>query len=176
MVIGMSLWLLCVIMIIVGGFTIIYKAIKNNINTNYRYSINLYKEGFDKTNFPLIKLRIRNKYRYFLIDTGANINLISKTAYKSIVGKGQVKLVDNNVVSGMGTTETTNAVPVIEDTISVGRDRFVEHFTISDDWDFARKQISDVAGVDIVGILGSKFFKKAKWVLDFEELVIWVKK
>lgn len=80
-----------------------------------------------KTSFPLIKLRIRNKYRYFLIDTGANINLISKTAYKSIVGKGQVKLVDNNVVSGMGTTEITNAVPVVEDTISIGRDRFVEH-------------------------------------------------
>lgn len=176
MVIGMSLWLLCVIIIIVGGFIFIYKTIKNNINTNYRYSINLYKEGFNKTNFPLIKLRIRNKYRYFLIDTGANINLISKTAYKSIVGKGQVKLVDNNVVSGMGTTETTDAVPVVEDAISVGRDRFIEHFTISDDWDFARKQISDAAEVDIVGILGSKFFKRAKWVLDFEELVIWVKK
>lgn len=176
MAIGISLWLLFVIMIIVGGFIFIYRTIKNNINTNYRYSINLYKEGFDKTSFPLIKLRIRNKYRYFLIDTGANINLISKTAYKSIVGKGQVKLVDSNVVSGMGTTETTDAVPVIEDTISVGRDKFVEHFTISDDWDFARKQISDVAEVDIVGILGSKFFKRAKWVLDFEELVIWVKK
>jgi hypothetical protein len=76
----------------------------------------------------------------------------------------------------MGTTEITDAVPVVEDTISIGRDRFVEYFTISDDWDFARKQISDVAGVDIVGILGSPFFKKAKWVLDFEELVIWVKK
>lgn len=176
MIIGIIIWLALISLLVGVAFYYIVKAIKKSINRDYKYSINIYKRGFEKGDLPLIKLKIRNKYKYFLIDTGANINMIAHDSYKDIVGKGEVHMVDSVTVSGVNSTDKSAPIPVVEEVISTGKSKFTEKFSINKEWEFTRKTISANAGVDIVGILGSPFFKSAKWVLDLDELVVWVRR
>lgn len=174
--IGLIVWSIIVLGIIGAGFWGIYSSIKNSLKNDYKYCINLHKVGFEKTNYPIIKMKIRNKYKYFLLDSGANINALSKDVLTSIMKKeDSLKIVGNGQVLGIGATEDV-AIPVIEETISVGRDKFIEEFRVIDNWEATRKAMSKAAGVEIVGLLGAEFFQRAKWVLDFESLVVWVKK
>ena len=174
--IGLIVWSIIVLGIIGAGFWGIYSSIKNSLKNDYKYCINLHKVGFEKTNYPIIKMKIRNKYKYFLLDSGANINALSKDVLTSIMKKeDSLKIVGNGQVLGIGATEDV-AIPVIEETISVGRDKFVENFLVSEDWETTRKYISDNCGVEVIGLLGSEFFQKARWLIDFDNLVIWVKK
>lgn len=171
--IGLYIWLLCITAIIVGAFYSIFKKVGRN--SPYKYSVNIHKGGFKKTKFPMIKLRIRGKYRYFLVDTGANVNLMDLESYGEIVGDGQVKQVDNGAVAGLGSEESVHAA-IVEEDIVIAREKFTEEFLINDQWKFSREQIVKGSGINVVGILGSGFFERAKWMIDFENLIIWAKK
>lgn len=175
--IGLIIWSVFVFGIISAGFYGMIKQIKGCLDREFKYCINIHKEGFDKLKAPLIKMKIKNKYKYFLVDSGATHNILSKEAFKSISKKDdEVKIVDNIAILGVNGGDTNKAVPVIEETISVGRDKFVENFLVSEDWETTRKYISDNCGVEVIGLLGSEFFQKARWLIDFDNLVIWVKK
>lgn len=174
--IGLIIWSIIVLGIIGMGFWGIYSSINNSLKNDYKYCINLHKVGFEKTNYPIIKMKIRNKYKYFLLDSGANINALSQEVLSSIMKKeDSLKIVGNGQILGIGATDNV-AIPIIEENISVGRDKFIEEFRVVDNWETTRKAMSQAAGVEIVGLLGAEFFKRAKWVLDFESLVVWVKK
>ena len=40
----------------------------------------------------------------------------------------------------------------------------------------ALDQVRDHYNINIVGIIGSKSMEKYRWSIDFDELVIWIKK
>lgn len=174
--IGLIIWSVFVLGIIGVGFWQMISHIKRCIDRDYKYCINIHKEGFEKLKAPLIKMKIKGKYKYFLVDSGAAKNLISKKAFQSISKEGdEVKIVDNVHILGVSGKED-KAVPVIEETISVGRDKFVQNFMVSEEWETTREYIHDTCGIEIIGLLGSEFFQKARWLIDFDNLVIWVKK
>lgn len=174
--IGIYVWLAVVSIIIIMSTWAMIRAISKNINNEFKYSINFHKEGFKRTNFPIIKIKIRGKYRYFLVDSGANINVIDYECYKELVGDGAVVFKGDCGISGVGTQSKETDTPIIEDTFQVNSDKFTEEFSLMKDWAFAREQVSSASGLNIIGILGSDFFTRAKWMLDFEDLIIWVKK
>lgn len=171
------IWLALVLTIVVGGFYLIYTSISNTFNRDFKYQINLHKEGFRRSQFPIVKVKIRDSYKFFIVDSGANINMMSKSCYKEIVGKGSIKGSKPMQVSGIGSESSdANIMPMVLETIKVGDDSFEEEFGILDSWEHAREQAAKASGLPIVGVLGSPFCKTAKWVIDFEELVIWVKR
>lgn len=169
------LWLGVITIISVGGFYKIYKTIKETIDRDYKYSINFDEVGFSKGNYPVVKFKIRNKYKYFLLDSGAGGNIIAKEALSSIMSNSDtIKIVDKGIITGVGGGE--EVTPIIEEQISIGRDKFIETFRITDTMGDVRKLMKETSGLDIIGVIGSEFFNKSKWVLDFDNLVIWVKK
>ncbi len=174
--IGVYIWLAVVSVIIITSTVAMIRTISKNINNDFKYSIDFHKEGFKRTNFPIIKIKIRGKFRYFLVDSGANINVIDYESYRTLVGESEVHFKGDCGISGVGTAEKEETVSIIEDTIQINSDKFTEEFSLMKDWSLARDKISTASGLNIVGILGSEFFTRAKWMLDFEDLIIWVKK
>ena len=170
-------WLLIIAIIIIIGIGFIGKSIKNTINRDYKYQIKLHKEGYRRSNFPIVKVKLRNKYYFFIVDSGANMNLIAKSCYKDIVGNGQIEASKQMDIKGIGSSEETiTSTPIVLETVEIESDSFKEEFGILDSWEYTRREVSKVSGLNIVGVLGAPFCNTAKWVLDFEELIIWVKK
>jgi hypothetical protein len=174
--IAIILWIIGVILLILVGFYFIVKKLNKSNSIDYKYKIDFNKVGFENTDYPLIKLKIRGKYKHFLLDSGANINAISFKAMKSLVKEDELlEIVGNNKISGIE-GESQESYQVIRETISINKDKFTEPFSLMTSWESLRSQISKAAKVDVIGLLGSEFFSKAKWVLDFDKLVVWVKK
>lgn len=171
------IWSIFVLLTIFLLFKNIIKTINNTMNREFKYSINFNKDSFNKTNYPLIKVRIKDKYKYFLVDTGANTNIVSSTIMDTLYkNTDQIKVVGNTKILGVGDNSNSNSSPIIEETIHIQGEKFIETFNVISSWEEARLAISDACKIDVVGILGSEFFKKSKWVIDFEQCIIWVKK
>lgn len=176
-IVGFVIWCVIVLGIIGTALYQIVISVKKVINKDFKYCINIHKEGFDKLKVPLIKMRIKNKYKYFLVDSGATHNVLSKESFKNISKKeDEVKIVDNLAILGISGGDENKTMPVIEEVISIGRDKFTQNFIVSENWEATKKYISDNCGIEVIGLLGSEFFQKARWVIDFDNLVIWVKK
>ena len=60
-------------------------------------------------------------------------------------------------------------------TVTYKSQKFIDRFYISD-LDEAFRAIKAETGVQIHGILGSKFFVKYKYVLDFKDLIAYIRK
>ena len=173
-----SIYVAVIFVVILGilGVRYIAKVVKGTVNRDYKYHINLHKEGYRRAEFPMVKVKIRNKYKFFIVDSGANTNMIARSSYKEIVGDGAIKSSSSVEVSGIGTSEGASASsPVVLETINVGEDGFEEEFCILSDWDHTKDMVEKLSGIAVVGVLGAPFCKTAKWVIDFDKLVIWVK-
>lgn len=157
-----------------GLFFIIYKMIKE-LSIKNKYYIEFFK-GKNKDSLPLIRLKIRDKYRLFLIDTGANVNVLAAQALKHIMDKNDVlEIVGTDNVSGIG-SDSKDDFKIVRETVSYNGEEFKEDFVIMDNWEEVRNRIAENCGKSIVGILGANFFEKHRWLLDFEKRVVWVNK
>ena len=173
--IGIVLWIVLVISISYIAGVLIYKEFKTSTK-DFKYKINLYKRsGFENTNYPIIEVKLRDKDVYFLVDTGANINALSKEIYTQLNQGDTLKVKETQILTGV-TGQAENTAEVIEETISISGEEFTEDFTLLSTWEDSRKTLSEVTGVDLIGIIGSDFFYKMKWMIDFDNLVIWKKK
>lgn len=177
--IGLVLWSVLVLGIIGCVGSMILKSINSTLNRDYKYAINIDKKGFKLSNLPFIKLKIRGKYRYFLIDSGASVNLLSEKAMlKDSNFKDTANVIGSDSVLGVGSSseDTPITIPIVEETISFKGDKFKEEFRLSDSWESIRDAVRKESGIEVYGLLGSPFIAKAKWVLDLEDLVVWVRR
>lgn len=170
--IGIIFWIGLVLLFIITGISVIVKDVQNSILKDYKYCINFNRIAHKNTNYPIIQLKIRDTEQYFLLDTGANVNIIATDALSSFMSeKDTIKIVGESNVLGVS-GEQLESQSVIEEKIIIDDEEFVEEFRIIK-WEEARKHISDLSGLNIIGILGSDFFTKNKWLIDFSNLVIW---
>lgn len=169
------IWGLSVLAVLIIGSRFILKKTYKSIKDEYKYYIN-FKGDFKNSNIPIIKLKIRGKYKYFLLDSGANINILSKEMLPTIMKQSDnIKVVGDKSVVGIGSNCEDPAF-VISETISIGKDKYEENFTVLDNWENSRREISKLSNIQVIGILGAEFFKKSKWMIDFDKHVVWVKK
>lgn len=122
-----------------------------------------FKEGMDKIGLPIISLNQNGNTYNFLLDTGAEFSVLNTTtieniAYTEIQATGEIY-----GVSGEKTSTSYVAAG-----FSYKNTSFLEMF-----------QVCNVAGLDfineeykivIVGILGSSFLSKYKFLVDFKQL------
>ena len=115
-----------------------------------------FKESMDLVELPIITFYNNGKKLNFLLDTGANNSIINKSVIKDLDYKECTENLDTFGIDG----EVKSSMPTC---------------TILN-MDSAFRQVKEDSGVQLHGILGSLFFQKYKYVIDFKSLVAYIKK
>ena len=125
-----------------------------------------FRAGIELTDLPVVTFYNNNEQLNFLLDTGANDSVINK----SVVEKGRLSITPNSSVSKATGIDGTRSETITSCDMTIYRNKlkFTEMFRIID-LDTAFNTVKRESGVTIHGILGSKFFAKDKYVLDFDE-------
>ena len=160
-----------IVLLILGfGLAFLITDIKRRIDNSNKYRV-CFKEGYRRSNLPLVGLKINGKYEWFLADSGASCNLIKQSYFDTI--KDKPELIED------------------KDGIDTGSNKIKSEYCSFDlsykDLEFKNETFNvaqlnvfdsnrDKYKMDIVGIVGSPFFKKYQWKIDFDEMVIWINK
>jgi len=124
-----------------------------------------FQQGFDLTEMPVCTFHQGEKKLNFLLDTGATKNILDSRYADSIEVE---KSNDHSTLFGMEgnivNTPVCNIVLSYKDRNY--KDTFLVH-DMSSAFDLVKKE----SGVLLHGILGSGFFHKFQYVLDFKELI-----
>lgn len=130
---------------------------RNDCNLN---SVISFKESLDLIELPVVTMSSNSKKLHFLLDTGANINIIQEYMLSEL--EIEDKKESENSVTGFGSTTEIDKCCKI--TLSYNDLVFREEFEIMD-----IPNLDSYKGIKIHGILGSNFFMKYKYILDFEQ-------
>lgn len=132
-------------------------------------SIVSFQEAMDLVELPIITVQNNNTKINLLLDTGSNSSYISPTILKNL-NYESIKISDITVGFGGEDFHTEGC----NMTIKYKKLSFKDTFIIMQS-DNAFTAIKQQYGVQIHGILGSKFFDRYKYVIDFKDLVAYVR-
>lgn len=126
--------------------------------------------GLDLTDLPVCTFQHGGRKFNFVLDTGSSDNILDIKAFK------KMQAVDTNKeVVQYGVDGLEQILPVHNITISYKGTAFNDSFCIRD-MSQAFSLLKKETGVTLHGLLGSSFFRKFEYVLDFAELVAYSKK
>lgn len=128
-----------------------------------------FKESMDLTELPVVTFYNGDNKLNFLLDTGSNFSHINSSIITLLEHTKTDKKTD---LIGMEGNKVSSSICNMS--ISYKNQKFEEEFIISD-LNGAFNIIKQEDGVQIHGILGSRFFEKYKYVLDFNELIAYIK-
>ena len=155
------------VLLIVIVVAMIINAIEDNRKKND--SKISFRESMDLTELPVVTFYNGDKKLNFLLDTGSNVSHINSSVIHLL---DHTKTDQKTDTIGMEGNKVSN--DICKMTVYYRNQRFEEDFIISDLND-AFDIIKQEDGVQIHGILGSKFFEKYRYVLDFSELIAYIK-
>lgn len=160
-----AILLLCIIVLGITYLTLQYfKYVKLN---ERKLS---FKESMDLTELPVITMYQGEKKFNFLLDTGSNDSILSKAASRKLKGT----YADcQKTIEGLG---SVNAIRACVTTLEYKNLKFDAEFLVSEGIGDTFNSIKKATGVQIHGILGTKFLQKYKYVLDFNELIAYSNK
>lgn len=149
---------------------VISAIIINGVEDCNRKDAMSFREAMDLTNLPIVTFYQGDKKFNFLLDTGATLSVINQAALESIThttinGTGELYGVDG----------VKREVSYASINLAYKNKDYTEEFQVLDMQE-AIDQVKAESGVNMVGIIGSEFFRKYKYVLDFDELVAYSKK
>ena len=155
--------LILIIALIIVGAQLIRKYSKI-----YKRAIS-FRESMDLTGLPVITFNQGKTKLNFLFDTGAtdsviNSSVLDKIKYTEIEG------IQCEVYGMEGNVQKVGFV-----NIDLTRDlKFSDEFQVVD-MSSAFDQVKKETGVTIVGILGNTFFQKYKYIIDYEQMIVYPK-
>lgn len=128
-----------------------------------------FRESMDLTELPVVTFYNGDKKLNFLLDTGSNISHINSSS---------LSLLEHEKIDMQAETMGFEGNKVSNEfcrmTVFYKNQKFEDEFSITD-LDEAFNVIKQENGVQIHGILGSKFFEKYRYVLDFSELIAYTR-
>lgn len=128
-----------------------------------------FQNSMDLAELPVVTFRQGDKKINFLLDTGSNNCIIDSTSLKNL--KHQPLDITNKVL-GIEGIESEEKVCILKLNY---KDREYNFPYIVKDMKPIFDSIKKETGVTVNGMLGSKFFNKFKYVLDFDELIAYSK-
>ena len=128
-----------------------------------------FREAMDLVELPVVTFYNKDAKLNFLLDTGSDLSYINKSILPSLKYKEVNE--SRSIISVGGNSQTLGCCDM---TGTYKNQKFIDRFYISN-LDEAFGAIKAETGVQIHGILGSKFFTKYKYILDFETLVAYSK-
>lgn len=158
-----------VILLVVILLAVIINGVENYCKQKKRENIS-FKEAMDLVELPIITFYNKDKKLNFLLDTGSDLSYINKSILPSLE---YIEINESrNIISVGGNSQSLGCCNM---TVTYKSQKFIDRFYISD-LDEAFGAIKAETGVQIHGILGSKFFVKYKYVLDFKDLIAYIRK
>ena len=146
---------------------------------DYIFDVKIVRKKGDKLEFntdfnnhrvPVVKLSFEGQKYNFLIDTGADVNLMNKSVFNEIT-KGNVEVLTNGLIQTASSEVKSEKANLSFKYINK---QFTEDFVLFD-LDTAFKNMLADKKIQLHGVLGSEFFKKHRWSVDFDNMVIWTK-
>lgn len=137
-------------------------------NNKYKKSMNKmsFRESMDLVNLPVVTFHCKGKKLNFLLDTGSDLSYINSSVLKTLeVGKPES--VSASTITAGGATGETYGYSL---TFTYGKLQFTD-CVYSNNLEEVFAAVKAETGVQLHGILGSLFFSKYKYILDFENLV-----
>lgn len=128
-----------------------------------------FREAMDLAELPVITFYNGDRKINFLLDTGSNISYLNKSIASSLVVESTGE--ESNIIGIEGNKVNCKICKMI---IKRKNQEFEEEFSIAD-LDKAFRIVKEESGVQIHGILGSRFFEKYKYVLDFKDYIAYVR-
>lgn len=128
-----------------------------------------FREAMDLAELPVITFYNGDRKINFLLDTGSNISYLNKSIVSSLVVESTGE--ESNIIGIEGNKVNCKICKMI---IRRKNQEFEEEFSIAD-LDKAFRIVKEESGVQMHGILGSRFFEKYKYVLDFKDYVAYVR-
>lgn len=128
-----------------------------------------FKESMDLTELPIVTFNCKKKKLNFLLDTGSNLSHINSSVLPLLDHK--VLGESSNVMGFEGNVVSTSTCKI---TVTYKRKKFEEEFSIAD-LDAAFNTVKQESGVQLHGILGNRFFEKYRYIIDFKNLIAYMK-
>lgn len=133
-----------------------------------KYKIS-FRESMDLTALPVITFTNNGKKLNFLLDTGSNFSYINTSILEGLdyqMSGNQSEMIG---VEGNTVTNDTGVMNIYY------KDKSFELQFNSNNMDSAFTTVKNTSGVQLHGILGSLFFQRYKYVLDFDSLIAYIK-
>lgn len=128
-----------------------------------------FRESLDLSGLPVITFNQGKKKFNFLFDTGATNSVINSTVLENL----KYTTIDNCQCEVYGMEGNVQHVNMV--TINFKRDiEFSDDFQVVD-LSSAFDSVKAETGVTISGILGNTFFQKYKYVIDYEQMIVYPK-
>lgn len=131
-----------------------------------------FKEALDLTELPIVTFHNGKRKVNFLLDTGSNASYFNTKDIEKLEKYEITDKVSSGIVTGSSIIEDTHGyirIP-LEYRSNIYSDDFIL-YDLSDSFN----EIKKGSGVSIHGILGNQFFTKYKYVLDFDEMIAYMK-
>lgn len=128
-----------------------------------------FKEAMDLVELPVVTFHNGDKKLNFLLDTGSNVSYINSSIIPLLDHEKTDKEMNTIGIEG---NKVSNQFCKMS--VAYKNQVFEEEFSIAD-LDEAFSVVKQESGVQIHGILGSKFFERYRYVLDFKELIAYIK-
>lgn len=129
-----------------------------------------FKTAMELVELPIITLYHKNKKLHFILDTGCNNSVIDST----ILPELQYSESENSMhIFGIeGKTQESSAI-ILDFTYE---NTFYTHTFQAINLSPSFKQIKKIHGITVHGLLGTDFFNKYKYIIDFDKLIAYSKK
>lgn len=153
--------LILVLCAIVGVLT--YKELKDRKNFSFR-------NAFDLIGLPVLVFKQGDVKLRFILDTGSSVSVIDEKSVASI--KYETLDKSDNMVDANGGEKILhycNFKFTCEDK------EFENEFMVND-MSNIKRSVKENSGADIDGLVGSDFFNKYKYVIDFNKYLAYSKK
>ena len=179
-----SIIFLYLVVILVGIFLYynikkVYNIISRPTDIGSDFIMFDFSKSMKKSGLPMIDFIVNGESQFFLVDSGANLNVID-TAY---VNQNTELLSNhkkvNNVIESINGSAVSNQV--IDLSFIFQQDEknytgFEDKFVVSDDITASFDAMGADSGFRPIGLLGSKFLEKYDWQIDYKNKCIWIPK
>ena len=144
---------------------------RNNENTK-EWEFFSFEDYFERTKTPMIIVHLYGKKCRFLLDSGAHQNCLDIQFLYTIKDKLKGKTIAEGykIQVGNGAIMDSYGMQV---RFNIRNMEFNEDFLVSDLKGL--REFSNREGLNVTGILGSEFFDKHKWKIDFDKYIVWHK-
>ena len=144
---------------------------RNNENTK-EWEFFSFEDYFERTKTPMIIVHLYGKKCRFLLDSGAHQNCLDIQFLYTIKDKLKGKTIaeGDKIQVGNGAIMDSYGMQV---RFNIRNMEFNEDFLVSDLKGL--REFSNREGLNVTGILGSEFFDKHKWKIDFDKYIVWHK-
>ena len=163
-----NIWIYVTILLIMVLVGLAYNFIESN--KTKKESLMDFGTALDLTGVPVVTFKNNGNNYNFILDTGANYSIIN-----SIILEKFIYTKSNSAHSLIGIEGNSKDVPCVNIHLNYRDYNFKEEFQVVN-MNSAFKNIKENTEITIDGILGSEFLRKHGYILDFHNLIAYIKK